>query len=215
MIKECSKCKEEKITSEFYTCKTNKDGFDTRCKECSRKRAMKYYDKDKAKQKYLELKKENPVKETSKPCIERILEKVEAITETGCWIFTGSINKQGYGSIGNDAWLGKKIVSVHRKTYEHFNGDIPEGMFVCHKCDVPSCCNPNHLFIGTAKENSQDAVKKNRVAKGHRNSRAKLTNEQVELIRKTKEQKGNLKQLSQSLPVSYWQVIAIGNGNRR
>lgn len=91
---------------------------------------------------------------------QRILDKVEMVTESGCWIWTACLSDTGYGSIN-----GK---SAHRESYRVFNGEIPYGMQVMHICDVRQCVNPNHLKLGTAKENMQDAVKKNRIAYGYR-----------------------------------------------
>jgi DNA-binding CsgD family transcriptional regulator len=103
-----------------------------------------------------------------KPAIERVLDKIVAIPFSGCWIFMGATNEFGYGIVG----AGGKGVSndrAHRVTYKHFKGEIPKGMFVCHTCDVPSCCNPEHLFLGTNQDNVDDMVKKKRNSKPPRN----------------------------------------------
>lgn len=75
-----------------------------------------------------------------------------------CWIWTGERSKFGHGR-----FLYNSVrVSAHRFAYETFVGPIPSGLLVCHKCDVPSCVNPDHLFTGTQKDNIQDCVKKGR-----------------------------------------------------
>jgi hypothetical protein len=64
-----------------------------------------------------------------------------------------------------------------------FVGDLPATAFVCHRCDNPPCVNPEHLFLGTRKDNTEDAISKNRFARGERSGQSKLTTEQVITIR--------------------------------
>lgn len=88
-----------------------------------------------------------------KPTKEKINERVFPVTESGCWIWTGK-ESSGYG-------MYNKYLA-HRMSYELFIGEIPDGMCVCHKCDIPLCVNPNHLFIGSHKENMKDMEIKGR-----------------------------------------------------
>jgi hypothetical protein len=82
-------------------------------------------------------------------------------TET-CWIWTGSIEKPfGYGTIHSHI-TGKRL-GAHRASWMIHKGPIPENLFVCHKCDNPPCCNPNHLFLGTCADNNRDAWAKGRL----------------------------------------------------
>lgn len=75
-----------------------------------------------------------------------------------CWLWTGERTKFGHGR-----FLYNSVrVNAHRFAYETFVGPIPDGLLVCHKCDVPNCVNPDHLFVGTQKDNIQDCVKKGR-----------------------------------------------------
>ena len=127
---------------------------------------------------------------TQKPVIERVLDKVMPIPFSGCWIFTGAVNHFGYGIVGTGS-RGMPTERAHRITYKHFKGDIPLGLFVCHTCDVPSCCNPDHLFLGTNKDNVNDMRRKGRGSTPPRNPHvvgsvhpgAKLSEDQVSEVR--------------------------------
>ena len=87
------------------------------------------------------------------------------IDESGCWIWQGAKNKSGYGTMT----VEKKTVFAHRYSYQYHIGEIPEKLFVCHKCDNPSCINPEHLFLGDNYINILDASIKNRLATGSKN----------------------------------------------
>lgn len=96
----------------------------------------------------------------------------------GCWVWSGQTHK-GYGRIKVN---GKKCLA-HRVAWELINGEIPDNMCVCHKCDNPPCCNPAHLFLGTKADNNRDKTEKGRAAKGENFKMAKLTDAQVHELR--------------------------------
>lgn len=88
---------------------------------------------------------------------ERFLRKIQP-GESGCMLWSGRKNKKGYGYYDKDG----KAVFAHRYSYRTIVGEIPNGYFVCHKCDVPSCVNPEHLFVGTPSDNIRDCISKGR-----------------------------------------------------
>lgn len=77
------------------------------------------------------------------------------VDANGCWNCQKA-TRSGYGAIK----INSKTLGAHRVSYELRFGKIPEGLFVCHKCDNKRCINPSHLFVGTAKDNMQDCKKK-------------------------------------------------------
>lgn len=77
-----------------------------------------------------------------------------------CWIWKKCKTKSQYGR----AIYGGLGYPAHRLAYILAKGPIPKGLFVCHKCDVPACCNPEHLFLGTTKDNIRDMISKGRAA---------------------------------------------------
>lgn len=106
-----------------------------------------------------------------------ILGRVTKDVDTGCWLWNLARDGGGYGI----CTVKGKTARPHRVSYEAFEGPIPVGFMVCHTCDVRHCCNPDHLFLGTAKDNTQDMIDKGRAPDPHRET--KLTDEQVRQIR--------------------------------
>jgi hypothetical protein len=90
---------------------------------------------------------------------EHIVRHVIVDAATGCWNWQRSKTGHGYG----DARECGKGILIHRRAYELWKGNIPHGLFVCHKCDNPICCNPDHLFVGTRSDNMKDCAAKGRL----------------------------------------------------
>ena len=107
----------------------------------------------------------------------RFWDKVEK-TDT-CWLWTAGKDPNGYGRFGID----RKARLAHRVAYEMLVGPIPKGLYCCHTCDNPSCVNPEHLFIGTQKDNMKDMAKKLRGCHGTKSPNTKLTEGDVVAIR--------------------------------
>ncbi|NBV95363.1 MAG: hypothetical protein EBR90_01040 [Actinobacteria bacterium] len=113
--------------------------------------------------------------------IDKFWAKVDRRNDDECWPWLGAPDKDGYGQI----WDGNvgKMKRAHRISAELHYGKS-QGQIVIHSCDNPSCCNPAHLSYGTTLENQKDKVAKNRHAKGENQGHSKLTEAQVEDIRR-------------------------------
>lgn len=144
--------------------------------------------------------------------LDRLNSKLVA-TANGCQEFSGFRNRNGYGQIGiyGDLYL------THRVMWMAHHGEIPDGLYVCHRCDNPPCCNIEHLFLGTAKQNSSDMVQKARVSclLNEDNPRTRLSKEDVAEIRLARAAGVTCDLLAAQFGVSPGHVSRVGRGTRR
>lgn len=110
--------------------------------------------------------------------VARFFSKINVLDEYQCWPFTGKKTNKGYGQF---TAIGEKWYA-HRFSYLMFNGTLDPNLFVRHKCDNPICVNPYHLETGTHADNMLDRNIRGRTAKGVKNPKSKLTEEQVREI---------------------------------
>lgn len=195
-MRKCPKCKIDKESSDFWkTC--------SYCKECQKEhwRNRMRKKKDQYSRRRSELWFQNNAR-LCPQCNNQFIGKKKAYCctnccflhqiekkENGCWEWTGLLSPQGYGYFTD--YDNQKRIRVHRYSFEKYRGKFPANLHVCHKCDNPKCCSPNHLFLGNDKENMQDCKKKGRTAKGNKvarkgefNGNAIFTTELVIEIRK-------------------------------
>jgi len=140
---------------------------------------------------------------------ERITERVN-ITENGCWEWTGAHIPAGYGFIGSCY----KMYYTHRLAYELWNGPIGEKMYVCHKCDNPPCCNPEHLFLGTSQDNTLDMLRKGRcqAPKGEAHWNATMTIEKIIQVKEMLREKIKGVVIADAMGISQQMVSNIKRG---
>lgn len=116
-----------------------------------------------------------------------ILDRIIKDLGTGCWNWTAYKNKDGYAFGGKNVALCRstKEVLIHRASYVFYKGAIPAGLYVLHRCDNPSCVNPDHLFLGTHQDNMNDMWNKERrrIKYGEESHRAVLKENDVRYIR--------------------------------
>jgi hypothetical protein len=148
---------------------------------------------------------------------EGVFDRIQ-VAASGCWEWTGRRNWQGYGRYE----IKNRVYAAHRVAWSVRNGPIPAGIFVCHRCDNPPCCNPDHLFLGTPEDNIRDAYQKGRLkqlhcpterkARGSRITSAKLTERDVQTIRARRRAGASLRELSQQFGVCDATISVVSRG---
>lgn len=125
----------------------------------------------------------------------------------GCWIWNGSYTRDGYGVLT----VGRQQVRAHRASYSEFKGDIPPQMVVCHRCDNPKCVNPDHLFLGTHRDNTQDMIAKGRrpALSGADHPNIKVLPDQRQQIADMRKAGSTLKEIAAKFGISFQRASAI------
>lgn len=131
----------------------------------------------------------------------------------GCWEWQGATGKNGYGYM-RMPMIGAR--PAHRLAWEFANGAIPDGLFVLHSCDNRACVNPEHLWLGTNKDNLRDAKTKGRcrggLFQGELHCMAKLSREQAQAIRAARDNNGAIQCLADQYGITYSHAKDIAAG---
>lgn len=129
--------------------------------------------------------------------------------KNGCWEYQ-VLRECGYGQI----YVNDRLIAAHRYSFLIHKGEIPAGILVCHHCDNRKCVNPNHLFLGTYKDNSDDMKAKSRERKaiGLNNKSSKLNIEKIKQIKELLAANTPLRKIASSFEVTHQTILAIKQG---
>lgn len=138
-----------------------------------------------------------------RPVEERLWARLK-ISDSGCWEWQGGKDQDGYGAL---RWGWEQ--RAHRVAYWIARGSYDRSLQVLHTCDNPACCNPNHLFLGTAADNNRDMVQKGRAKPGNV---GKLSSDDVRLARRLVSNGVSQRQVGFMLGISWKQIWKIVHG---
>ena len=143
---------------------------------------------------------------------DTIIQRLEKYTSpepnSGCWLWDGAADPKGYGRIR----INKRTRLTHRISYAEHRGPIADEVCVLHKCNVPACINPDHLYLGDRADNRRDAVAAGHVPYGDRHPDTKLSEKDAAYVRRSKEQ-GRV--LARQFKVSEQLISMIRHGHKR
>lgn len=176
-----------------------------KCRNC--KKEFEAYNYTKGRKKYCSKKCMEIYRHTSVK--DMILERIEKV-DNGCWLWKGSVGSNGYGKINNKG----QHLSAHRASYTVFKGAIPKGKHVCHSCDIRTCVNPDHLWIGTQRDNIQDMIEKGRKAP-QKGKNIKWSKDIVEKAIALKNEGKTYVEVHDITGIPIGTLSAYVNGNRR
>ena len=189
-MKNCKLCHLDKDSSEFGPDRRRPDGLKGECKACLKE----YF--------WARRRKLNPewFQRTDQSRFWELAEKSE-----GCWTWHGTLNGHGYGQF----YMQHKRFPAHRASWLLSFGDIPEGLFVLHRCDNPLCVRPDHLFLGTHKDNMRDMQNK-----GRRGRPPRVVNQgMADEIRRLAGTGARRKDIAERFGISWRHVCAIIRGD--
>lgn len=155
-----------------------------------------------------------------RPLDERLWALVNVGAPDDCWEWQGGRHRFRYGRLGLGGERGRRTEYAHRISYILAHGPIPEGLYVCHHCDNPPCCNPDHLFLGTPSDNARDMSAKGRASAPS----LKISDADVMVIRSRYTRRhhkrgwhwvSNADELAQEYGVTAWHISAIAHGRQR